>query len=62
MKHGGKRDGAGRKTSESSKKMVSFRLAPDVIEYLDCVCIPKSHVEETAIREYRDKYNNELTK
>ena len=59
MKRGGKREGAGRKVSESSKKMVSFRLALDVVEYLDSVHIAKSHVVETAIREYKDKYNND---
>lgn len=55
MSHGGKREGSGRKKSDNSKKMVSFRLARDVVEYLDSVHIPKSHVVEDAIREYKSK-------
>lgn len=49
---GGKREGSGRKRldSELKKKMVTFRLAPDVIGYLDSQDRPKSQVIEEAIR------------
>lgn len=53
--HGGKREGAGRKTSEAAKKMVSFRLAPDVLEYLESTGRAKAQVVEEALREHRDK-------
>lgn len=54
---GGKREGAGRKISESSKKMVSFRLAPDVIEYLDSTGKTKALVVEEALRDHKEKIN-----
>ena len=49
---GGKRAGSGRKRLDSGlkKKMVTFRLAPDVIDYLDAQDRPKSQVIEDAIR------------
>lgn len=49
---GGKREGSGRKRLDPvlKKKMVTFRLAPDVIEYLDSQDRPKSQVIEEAIR------------
>lgn len=56
--HGGKREGAGRKTSGSSKKMVSFRLAPDVLEYLRSVTNkPQAQVIEEALRNHKGQNN-----
>lgn len=53
---GGKREGAGRTKSDLSKKMVSFRLAPDVIEYLRSITDkPQAQVIEELLREHRDK-------
>lgn len=56
LKHGGKRAGAGRTRSDSSKKMVSFRLAPDVIDYLNSADKPKAQVVEEALRDHREKH------
>lgn len=53
---GGKREGAGRKTSDSSKRMVSFRLAPDVLEYLRSVTNkPQAQVIEEAVRAHKGR-------
>jgi len=58
MKRGGKREGAGRKVSESSKRMVSFRLAPDVVEYLRGIPDrPQAQVIEEALRDHQEKHN-----
>ena len=53
--YGGKREGAGRKTSEKAKKMVSFRLAPDVLGYLNSTGRSKAQVIEEALREHKLK-------
>ncbi len=55
IKHGGKREGAGRKTSDSSKRMVSFRLALDVLEYLESTGRIKTAVIEEALREHKER-------
>lgn len=53
--HGGKRKGAGRKTLDPSKKMVSFRLAHDVLEYLESTGRIKTVVIEEAVRAHRER-------
>lgn len=57
MSHGGKREGSGRKRLDSDvkKKMVSFRLAPDVLDYLDSSDKPKAQVIEEALRDHKIK-------
>lgn len=55
MNQGGRRAGAGRKTSESTKKMVSFRLAHDVLEYLESTGGIKTVVIEEAVRAHRER-------
>ena len=55
MKHGGRREGAGRKTSYTAKKMVSFRLALDVLEYLESTGRIKTVVIEEALREHNER-------
>lgn len=54
---GGKRTGSGRKKLDPQlkKKMVTFRLAPDVIEYLSTQGKPKSKIIEEAIRKCIDE-------
>lgn len=62
MKHGGKREGAGRKIgsfSETKKKKMAFALAQDVIEYLDTVEKPKAQVVEESLRMHRDSKVND---
>ena len=50
---GGKREGSGRKRLDSKKRQVSFRLAVDVLEYLDSQDRPKTEVIEEALREHK---------
>lgn len=57
---GGKREGSGRKRSDSKKVRVSFSLAKDVIEYLDSASSIKSKAQiiEDALREHKAKNSN----
>lgn len=50
---GGKREGSGRPRSDSAKKMVTFRLSLDVIEYLEKCDSPKIEIVEEALREHK---------
>lgn len=54
--HGGKRPGSGRKKLDPKlkKKMVTFRLAQDVVEYLNSCNKPKSQVIEEALRKHKE--------
>lgn len=52
---GGKREGSGRPRSDSAKKMVTFRLSLDVIEYLESCDRPKIEIVEEALREHKDR-------
>lgn len=62
MKHGGKREGAGRKIgsfAKTKKRKMTFSLAQDVVEYLETVEKPKAQVVEESLRKHRDsKINN----
>lgn len=53
-KHGGKREGAGRKPTESTKQRVSYRLSPQVVERIEQEAktykIPKSRLVEGILR------------
>jgi len=53
--HGGKREGSGRKRSDSKKVKVAFSLAQDVVEYLDHASAikPKAQIIEDALREHK---------
>ena len=56
---GGKREGSGRKRSDSKKIRISTSLAVDVVEYLDSrTDKPKAQVIEEALREHKNKLNN----
>jgi hypothetical protein len=48
--HGGSRKGSGRKNQ--NKVRVSYRLAPDVAEYLKSHDKPATTIIEEAVREY----------
>jgi predicted DNA-binding protein len=57
MTKGGKREGSGRKRSETKKIRMSCSLAPDVIDYLNSrTDRPKAQVIEDALRFYNDFY------
>jgi len=54
---GGKREGSGRKRSDSKKIMISTRLAVDVVEYLYSRSDkPKAQIIEEALRENKLNY------
>lgn len=61
MTRGGKRDGAGRKRSDSKKVKISTSLAIDVVEYLNSRDDkPKAQVIEDALRAMRDDKPNHV--
>ena len=54
-KRGGKRAGAGRKSE--GKVKVSYKLAPDVVAYLNSRADkPKARIIEEALREHKENY------
>ncbi len=56
---GGKRENAGRKSIGGAvKKRANFRLAPDIIEYLDSQSRPKIEIVEEALRMHKRNNNN----
>lgn len=53
---GGKREGSGRKRSDSKKIRVAYSLAPDVVAYLDSQTTkPKAQIIEDALRDHKSK-------
>ena len=55
-KRGGKREGSGRRRSDSKKIRISTSLAVDVVEYLDSrTDKPKAQVIEEALREHKNR-------
>jgi len=58
-KRGGARTGSGRPRSDSAKKMVTFRLSLDVIEYLESCDRLKIEIVEEALREHKANHSSQ---